>query len=126
MTKQEKTAIARIFADLIKADRIVDTGEMEYWRKVCDKYEIDRDIRIVASDMTFADSVNAIRESGLGADLLGDCRAMTVSDGFCAHSEALLMIALMAMFNPNSSFNVEVYSLPRASFDIDIATAIYV
>ena len=126
MTKQEKTAIARIFADLIKADRIVDTGEMEYWRNVCAKYEIDRDIRIAASDMTFADSVNTIRQSGLGADLLGDCRAMTVSDGFCAHSEALLMIALTAMFTSGSGFNAEVYSLPRASFDIDIATAIYV
>ena len=58
MNRQEKTAIARIFADLIKADRIVDTGEMEYWRNICDKYEIDRDIRISASDMTFADAVN--------------------------------------------------------------------
>ncbi|MDE6290067.1 MAG: hypothetical protein K2M16_00910 [Muribaculaceae bacterium] len=126
MTRQEKTAIARIFADLIKADRIVDTGEMEYWRNVCRKYELDRDIRIAASNMTFADSVNTIRQSGLGADLLGDCRAMTVSDGFCAHSEALLMIALTAMFTSGSRFNAEVYSLPRASFDIDIATAIYV
>ena len=126
MTKQEKTAIARIFADLIKADRIVDTGEMDYWRNVCSKYELDRDIRIAASDMTFADSVNTIRESGLGTDLLGDCRAMTVSDGFCAHSEALLMIALTAMFTPAFPFRAEVYSLPRASFDIDIATAIYV
>ena len=126
MTKQEKTAIARIFADLIKADRIVDTSEMGYWRNVCCKYEIDRDIRIAASDMTFADSVNTIRQSGLGADLLGDCRAMTVSDGFCAHSEALLMIALTAMFTSGCSFDAEVYSLPRASFDIDIATAIYV
>lgn len=126
MTKQEKTAIARIFADLIKADRIVDTGEMDYWRNVCEKYEIDRHIRIAASDMTFADAVNAIRQSGLGADLLGDCRAMTVSDGFCAHSEALLMMALTAMFNPASPFTAEVYSLPRANFDIDIATAIYV
>ncbi|MDE6510609.1 MAG: hypothetical protein K2L00_00730 [Muribaculaceae bacterium] len=126
MTKQEKTAIARIFADLIKADRIVDTGEMNYWRNVCEKYEIDREIRSAATDMTFADAVTAIRQSGLGADLLGDCRAMTVSDGFCAHSEALLMIALTAMFTPVSPFHAEVYSLPRASFDIDIATAIYV
>lgn len=126
MTRQEKTSIARIFADLIKADRIVDTGEMDYWRNVCEKYEIDRDIRIAASDMTFAEAVDTIRQSGLGADLLGDCSAMTVSDGFCAHSEALIMIALKALFTPESSFSAEVYSLPRASFDIDIATAIYV
>ena len=129
MTRQEKIAIARIFADLIKADRIVDTSEMEYWRNVCSKYEIDRDIRIAARDLSFADAIAAIRDSGdrgLGEDLLGDCRAMTVSDGFCAHSEALLMIALSIMFSPEGSFIGDVYSLPRASFDIDIATAIYV
>ncbi len=129
MTKQEKTAIARIFADLIKADRIVDTGEMEYWRNICDKYEIDRDIRIAASDISFADAVKTICTSsdrGLGEDLLGDCRGMTVSDGFCAHSEALLMIALTTMFSSKRNFTGDVYSLPRASFDIDIATAIYV
>ncbi len=129
MTKQEKTAIARIFADLIKADRIVDTCEMQYWRNICGKYEIDRDIRIAASDISFAEAVKTICASadrGLGEDLLGDCRAMTVSDGFCAHSEALLMIALTIMLSSGGDFSGDVYSLPRASFDIDIATAIYV
>ncbi len=129
MTRQEKIAIARIFADLIKADRIVDTGEMEYWRNICSKYEIDREIRIAASDVSFADAVQSICNSadrGLGEDLLGDCRAMTTSDGFCAHSEALLMIALNTMLGSNGKFTGDVYSLPRASFDIDIATAIYV
>ncbi len=129
MTRQEKIAIARIFADLIKADRIVDTGEMEYWRNICEKYEIDRDVRIAASDLSFADAVHTICSSsdrGLGEDLLGDCRAMTISDGFCAHSEALIMIALTIMMSSMGKFTGDVYSLPRASFDIDIATAIYV
>ena len=126
MTKQEKTAIARIFADLIKADRIVDKGEMDCWRNICSKYEIDSDIRIAATDMTFADAVNMVRESDFASDLLGDCRKMTVSDGFCAHSEALLMIALKTMLSSEGDLNGEVYSIPRSSFDIDIATAIYV
>ena len=126
-TRQEKTAIARIFYDLIMADRIVDTGEMTCWTDICRTYDLDREIRIAARDVSFADAVNTIRESSdRGLDLLGDCRAMTVSDGFCAHSEALLMIALTAMFTPTAPFRAEVYSLPRASFDIDIATAIYV
>ncbi len=109
------------------ADRIVDTGEMDYWSNVCQKYDLDRDIRIAARDISFADAVKTICDSSdRGADLLGDCSAMTVSDGFCAHSEALLMIALKAMFSIDSPIRAEVYSLPRASFDIDIATAIYV
>lgn len=125
----EKIAIARIFADLIKADRIVDTGEMECWRNICHKYAIDRDIRIEAKDISFADALYIICNSdvqGLKEDLLGDCRSMTISDGFCAHSEALLMIALITILGSEQPFRGEVISIPKASFNIDNATALYI
>lgn len=129
MLKVEKIAIARIFADLIKADRIVDTGEMECWREICQKYAIDREIRIEAREMSFADALNVICQSGvqgLKEELLADCRSMTVSDGFCAHSEALLMIALTALLDVDRPFNGNVISIPKANFNIDIATALYI
>ena len=129
MLKGDKVAIARIFADLIKADRIVDTGEMECWRNICKKYAIDKDVRIEARDVSFAEALNVICDSGvqgLKEDLLGDCRAMTVSDGFCAHSEALLMIALTTMLESEQPFRGGVISIPRANFNIDIATALYI
>lgn len=129
MMKGHKVAIARIFADLIKADRIVDTGEMECWRNICDKYAIDKDVRIEAREISFAEALNVICNSGvqgLKEDLLGDCRSMTVSDGFCAHSEALLMIALTTLLDSDQPFKGEVFSIPRASFNIDIATALYI
>lgn len=129
MLKGHKVAIARIFADLIKADRIVDTGEMECWRNICNKYAIDKDARIEASKLSFADALNVICNSGvhgLKEDLLGDCRSMTVSDGFCAHSEALLMIALSTILEPEQPFKGEVISIPRTNFNIDIATALYI
>lgn len=129
MLKGHKVAIARIFADLIKADRIVDTGEMECWRNICNKYAIGKDVRIEAREVSFADALNVICNSGvqgLKEDLLGDCRSMTVSDGFCAHSEALLMIALTTMLESGQPFRGDVISIPRASFNIDIATALYI
>lgn len=129
MLKGHKVAIVRIFADLIKADRIVDTGEMEYWRNICQKYAIDRDARIEARDVSFAEALNVICNSGvqgLKEDFLGDCRSMTVSDGFCAHSEALLMIALTTLLDSDQPFKCEVISIPRTSFNIDIATALYI
>ncbi len=129
MRAAEKIAVARIFADLIKADRIVDTGEMECWRNICHKYAIDRDVRIEARKMSFSYALNVICNSGvqeLKEDLLRDCMAMTVSDGFCAHSEALLMIALTTMLESEQPFRGEVISIPRANFNIDIATALYI
>lgn len=129
MRVTEKIAVARIFADLIKADRIVDTGEMECWRNICHKYAIDRDARIEAREMSFSYALNVICNSEvqeLKEDLLRDCMAMTVSDGFCAHSEALLMIALTTMLESDRPFRGEVISIPRANFNIDIATALYI
>lgn len=129
MRAAEKIAVARIFADLIKADRIVDTGEMECWSKICDKYDIDRDAKIEARGISFAEALNIICNSGehkLGKDLLADCRAMTVSDGFCAHSEALLMIALTTMLESEQPFSGVVISIPKTNFNIDISTALYI
>ncbi len=129
MLREHKVAIARIFADLIKADRIIDTAEMECRAGICAKYSIDKEIETEAQYVSFADALNSICTSGvkgLKEDLLGDCRSMTVSDGFCAHSEALLMIALILMLEAGQPFNVEVFSIPRANFNIDIATSLYI
>ncbi|MBD5329315.1 MAG: hypothetical protein HDS03_05460 [Bacteroides sp.] len=129
MSREEKMAVARIFSDLIKADRIVDTGEMECWQRICEKYKITKDIRVAAREISFAQALNIICQSEdtrIRTDLLADCREMTVSDGFCAHSEALLIIALTKMLDTDSEFSGDVYSIPRASFNIDISTALYI
>ena len=129
MLRVHKIAIARIFADLIKADRIIDTGEMECWERVCAKYAIDKEIETEAQYVSFSDALESICNSGvqgLKEDLLGDCRSMTVSDGFCAHSEALIMIALILMLDSEQPFRVETFSIPKASFNIDIATSLYI
>lgn len=129
MTKSQKIAIARIFDDLIKADRIVDTGEMAYWKDICEKYIIDRDVKIASRDLSFADAVNTICASKLKRikeELYEDCKAMTISDGFCAHSEALIMISLKYMFDPNQMLPCEVFSIPETNFNIDTATALYI
>lgn len=129
MTRDERIAIARIFYDLIMADRIVDTGEMEYWDKVCEKYQFTSEIRVAASSVSFSEALKTIcssRTPKIKADLLSSCREMTVSDGFCAHSEALIIIALIIMLDEDSGFFGEVYSIPRANFNVDVSTALYI
>lgn len=129
MKTKEKVAVARILGDLIKADRIIDTGEMECWLSLRRKYDFDREVEVAAHDVTFAQALETVcsaEEEGLKSDLLGDCRRMMVSDGFCAHSEALLMIAVMLMLDDAQPYSVEVISIPKASFNIDIASALYI
>jgi len=129
MLRAHKIAVARIFADLIKADRIIDTGEMECWNRVCAKYSIDKEVETDAQYVSFSDALESICNSGvqgLKEDLLSDCRSMTVSDGLCAHSEALILIALILMLDSYQPFRVETFSIPKASFNIDIATSLYI
>ena len=61
MKTKERIAIARIFSDLIKADRIVDIGEMEYWEKICTKYSITKEIEIKAQEITFSAALTTIQ-----------------------------------------------------------------
>lgn len=129
MTKRQKISIARIFSDLIKADRIIDTGEMDCWERLCEKYSIDREAMTEAQGVSFAEAVETIcsaEEQGLREDLLGDCRSMTISDGFCAHAEALVIIALTMVLESSHPFRADVISIPKANFNIDVATALYV
>ena len=102
---------------------------MECWNRVCAKYSIDKEVETDAQYVSFSDALESICNSGvqgLKEDLLSDCRSMTVSDGFCAHSEALILIALILMLDSYQPFRVETFSIPKASFNIDIATSLYI
>jgi len=52
MKKAEKTAICRVFHDLIKADTIIDAGEMRCYALMKEKYGISKDS--VSSTAAFA------------------------------------------------------------------------
>lgn len=129
MQRSHKVAVARIFADLIKADRIIDSGEMQCWQGLRQKYAISRDIEVEALNINLAEALGAVCSSGiqgLKEDLLGDCRAIAFSDGFCAHSEASVMIALTLMLEAGAGCNVETISIPRSDFNIDLSTVLYI
>ena len=99
MKKDEKIAIVRILSDLIKADSIIDSGEIDQYMLLRDKYSINDNIEISATQITFADAIKFLSKSDeiLRQDFFSDCSDITISDGFCARSEALLMIALHKM-----------------------------
>ncbi len=129
MTRSEKIAVARIFSELIKADHIIDTGEMECWSRICAQHAIGKAEEAEAQTVSFAQAISVILQSsdpGLRKNLLENCASMTVSDGFCAHSEALIMIALYFLLEPDIDYKTDLYSIPRANFNVDTATAIYI
>lgn len=127
MKNSEKTAVVRIFVDLIKADRIIDTGEMVFYDEMRKKYNFAQDNEVAAMAMSFSEAISILKESvgDLRKEVLSDCANATVSDGFCAHSEALLLIALRQAWDDESE-NVSVISIPKNSFSVDDSTVLYV
>lgn len=127
MTKSEKSAISRILFDLIQADQIIDSGEMVHYSILREKYNIAQEDEITASQITFAEAVNTLSMSDdeVKMALLQDFSNMTVSDGFCARSEALLMIALQSKLKAQDS-DVEVISIPKPVFNIESASILYI
>ena len=53
MTKSEKCAICRILFDLIQADSIIDSGEMEHYSVLREKYSINREDEVAAAKLLF-------------------------------------------------------------------------
>lgn len=128
MRSLERTAVVRIFVDLIKADRIIDTGEMEFYGEMRGKYNFTQDNEVAAMAMTFSEAVSILKDSDKETreEILSDCANATVSDGFCAHSEALLLISLMQILGDDESEVANVISIPQKSFSVDDSTVLYV
>lgn len=127
MKNSEKTAVVRIFVDLIKADRIIDTGEMVFYDEMRKKYNFAQENEVAAMAMSFSEAISILKVSAedLQREVLADCADATVSDGFCAHSEALLLIALRQALGEESE-DVNVISIPKKSFSVDGSTVLYV
>ena len=94
MNKIEKISIARIVSDLIKADSVIDSREMELFALVKDGYKLNRECLNDTRFMTFADAVNNLRFMGKAdrAELMKLFKDITLADGMCNKDEALLRI----------------------------------
>ena len=86
MKSQERAAFTRVLIDLIKADKVIDSREMQLYNRLKEQYSITREDQIKAYDMTLGQSVELLRY--LPADELASMMRifadMTMSDGFCA------------------------------------------
>ena len=128
MKREERVAIVRILTDLIKADAIIDSGEMKKYAELKVKYNISKEDEIQSSKISLEDALTIISESSskFKSGLYTDCAHMTVSDGFCAGSEALLMIAIRRIIAPNANEYAEFISIPQPTFSISAYSVLYI
>lgn len=106
MKQKEKVAIVRLLTDLIKADRVIDTREIELFEKICNRYNIDVPTTLVnAQKITLAEATGELGE--LSTDerqvLVGDMENIALADGKCEPEEALLLLALCNILSGDSN-----------------------
>ena len=62
MTKEQRTALARIISDMIKADNIIEETEIRDMKKLMSEYSISHQEMSDARKIRFSDAVNTLKE----------------------------------------------------------------
>lgn len=128
MRREERVAIVRIFTDLIKADSVIDINEMEYYERIKSIHSINHTDEVEANGMTLSAAVDILSqtEDKCCKEILKECCAMTIADGFCAKSEALLMLALHCCLEEEYRESCKILSVNTNSTIIDKDQLLYI
>ena len=119
MTKEQRTAIARIISDMIKADNIIEEDEIRDMKKLMSKYSITHQDMNDARKIRFSDAVKTLsdRHEGLTADkrkaLFDRIYDIALSDNICVPREALLLVALQYCLIENDRKTADGKDLPK-------------
>ena len=128
MNKIDRIAVSRIVSDLIKADSVIDSREMQLFEFVKDAYRLTKECLNDARFITFAEAVNTLclldaeEKSGL-MDLF---RKITLADGMCNKDEALLMIALEYCMEGDHDADMIHIQVPQQGLQLENSQVIYV
>ena len=96
MTREQRTAIARIISDMIKADNIIEESEIRDMKRLMSGYAITQQEMSDARKTRFSDAVNILKELSLRERqaFFDNIYRMALCDNVCVPREALLLIAL--------------------------------
>jgi len=128
MNKIEKISVARIVSDLIKADSVIDSREMDLFGFIKDAFHLNRECLSDARFITFADAVNnlCLLDKAEKRDLMDLFKKITLADGMCNKDEALLMIALMYCLEGNYEAEMVHIQVPQQGLQLENSQVIYV
>lgn len=128
MKQTERASIFRIVSDLIKADAIIDTREMEKLDSIREKYAIKKEDEILGSSYTLSKAVHILLDSPkcLQHELVATFNEVAMSDCFCAREEALLLVALRLSLTLDVNSECKIVSIDTSSVYIDPTQILYV
>ncbi len=127
MRQIERAGIARIISDIIKADGIIDTREIETLDIFKDKYGITKEDYIHSESCTFFQAIQAISEleEKVKHSVMNDFCKIAMSDDICAKEEALLLLALRLVLTLKISNEVSIISVESSVISFDNSQILY-
>lgn len=128
MNKLEKISISRIISDLIKADTIIDSREMDLFKSVKSTYRLSQDCLCDARFMTFSDAVNnlAVLEETEKQELMELFKRITLADGMCNREESLLMISLLYCLEGKNEAEMLHVAVPQQGIQLETSQIIFI
>lgn len=128
MKQSDRASIFRIVSDLIKADAIIDTREMETLDAIRNRYAIKKEDEVLGASYTLAYAVNTLSDTSksLQHELIATFHKIVMSDNFCAREEALLLVALRLSMSLNTDIECKIVSIDTSSVYIDPTQILYV
>lgn len=105
MKNDEKVALVRILTELVKSDTVICKGELDTFGNICEKYDIKKQESLAkAYGITLASAVltlkAALQEGRFELqEVLDAFKRLSLADGNCERSEALLITSLRRVLN---------------------------
>ena len=93
-----------------------------------EKYGIKRDDERYVSNMTLSQAVRILVQApeSLKRDFLGDCMNIALSDDYCARTEALIIVSLLATMTDKLNVDADVVSVEYNGLSFENAQMLYV
>lgn len=127
MKQDERASIVKIISDLIKADGIIDTREIDFLDDLRAKYGIKKEDEVLAESHSLANALNIIASTDekFRHNLMNDFNKVAMSDNFCDKEESLLLVALRLILTINTPYDVSIISADSSVITFDGTQILY-
>ena len=126
LSKEQKTAFARVITDLIEADFVVEPDEMNFFEELISKERlgISDTMLIEAKKIDFAKAVSILKElePERRGELIQVLKQLSLSDGTCVPLEAILIFAIEQALTGNAA----IHSVPCGDITVENLKVLYV
>lgn len=127
MKQAERASFVRVISDVIKADGIIDTREIDAFDEVKEKYKIKKEDELLAETFTLSKALSVLSslDSSTKHSLMNEVNYVAMSDNFCAKEEALLLMGVRLMLTLSKVADVSVLSIESSVLSFDDAQILY-